>query len=76
MNQRQLALTGQIGRLQGQLRHFSRQPLAQKLVFAHRKPVTRWQGLDVGSGVKKLHLLQIVREISPKLLQRNKYRLI
>ena len=76
MNQRQLALAGQIGQLQRQLRHFSRQPLAQKLVFAHRKPVTRWQALDVGSGVKKLHLLQIVREIALNLLQRNKYHLI
>jgi hypothetical protein len=38
--------------MQAQLRHVRRQPLAQKLVFAHGKPVACRQGLDVGGGKK------------------------
>jgi hypothetical protein len=74
VNQRQLALTGGIGQKQAKLRHFHRQPLPQQLVFAHRKPVACWQGLDVGGSVKKLHLPRIVLAKTPKSPKRQDLR--
>jgi hypothetical protein len=70
MNQGQLTLAGCIRQMQVQLRHLSRQALAQKLVFANGKPVSVRQGLHMGGSVKKLHLPRIVRAKAPKSLKR------
>jgi hypothetical protein len=66
MHQGQFALSGCIGRLQRELRHLSDQPLAQKLVFAHGKPVAGWQSLHMGGSVKKLHLQGLCGRKLPK----------
>jgi hypothetical protein len=66
VNQRQLTLAGGVGQKQAKRRHFHGQPLTQELVFAHRKPVACRQGLDMGGGVKKLHLPRIVLAKAPK----------
>jgi len=76
MHQGQFALSGCIRQMQAQLRHLSRQSLAQKLVFAHGKPVSVRQGLHMGGCVKKLHLPRIVRAKAPKSPKRQDLRQI
>jgi hypothetical protein len=55
MHQRQLAVTGWFGPLKLQLRQFSRQPLAQELVFAHGKAMAVRQFLNVRGGKVNMH---------------------
>jgi hypothetical protein len=43
--------------------------LAQKLVFAHGKPVAVWQGLHMGGSHKKASFARIVRPKSSKSLK-------